>query len=210
MATNSYDDSAFEGGYGSGGTDIGANVQTDGNVTADGNVAAVDGTFSGDLNAGVNKAWLRWLGAQELNNVSATVARATYTTNYVDLPVLEFSSSALNIVTATLQLPNYDAAGLALDILWAATTGTSGDTGWLARMFNISAGAALNGASGANNRVFSTFVAQNQVVMDTINLTPDVLSAGDFFTLWFARDGANAGDTFDGTAQLIGLGLRYA
>lgn len=126
--------------------------------------------------------------------------------------VLDFDADADEAAIFTGAYPaHYGGGDLLVELLWAATSATSGNVKWLASIENTSgsdidadafgsaasATAATSGTSGALTNTSLTVVAANAG-------SPQ---AGDAFRVKVVRDADDAADTMAGDAELIAVHL---
>lgn len=208
------------GGYGSA-PDGGADFDQAGNIAANGGLE-VDGaaafgggaTVAGDFAVtGVDTTWSVYLPAHLGMPDPALPCGPVNISNWRNYQVatasLAFDPNAPEAAYFQFRLPeNYDGRPLKFTLEWSATAGTSGDVRWGVNPISFDDGDTLI-KTDILTYVQDTFVATSVFHIATVNITLPSASNGRMVTLRVLRDSANAGDTFDSDAALIGIGIDY-
>lgn len=204
-----------------GGLDIddAGNLATDGDVTIGGALDAlgslsVGGDFELGAN-GVNRAWSSWLDVGD--GVPSGGTPATGPTSWDvrsdrKIQTLDYGTASA-LINATFQAilpPDYDGSALKMDIFWTANSGTSGNVLWQIGANCYGDGDDASGAWGGLIAVTPAFQGQNVQHISTVTITPADASAGNMLYILLRRNGGHASDTFDGTARVQGIRIRYA
>lgn len=201
--------------------DNAGHLATNGDVTIDGElstalITAQDVIVEDDFNiTGRDLTWSEYLHAADGSPTSNSGCNAVSQTQ-VRLREVEFRS--LDFVTALdrraifnfILPPHYAGGVLQLDLMWTISAGTpGGDVRWVANALNLSDDDPMNQAP-AGSAGEDTAIAVHDLHTQTLTVTPTNASAGDFCNVVIIRNGSNALDTFDNTAQLIALRISNA
>lgn len=150
-----------------------------------------------------------------LSNEPPASAYATLDTRNAH-PVLDFDAATDEEAVFTGVLPrNYGGGGLTVDLIWAASSATSGNVVWDAAIERIGAAqqdidsdgfAAVQSATGAANATSGNTTVTS--ITFTSGAQMDNLAAGELFRLKVRRDANNVSDTMVGDAELLGVEIR--
>lgn len=147
-----------------------------------------------------------------LHNQPPAAAYATLDTRNA-IPVLDFDAAAAEDAIFGGVLPrHYAGGGLTVTLHWTATSATTGNVKWNAQVERMNTDldadsfaaaqtttTTANGTSGIIATTAVTFTAGAQM---------DSLAVGEAFRLKVTRDGADAGDTMAGDAELHRVEIR--
>ena len=129
--------------------------------------------------------------------------------------VLDFDDSSDESAVFSGVLPRqYKGSGLTVNVIWAATTATSGDVVWAAAFERLQEDADdLDSASFAAAQTATAIAASDagKVKRSGIEFTHaqiDGLLIGERFRVKVTRDADHASDTMTGDAELIAVGIR--
>ncbi len=207
------------GGYDSepdGGADIdgAGNVATNGDLAADG-----DGTIGGDLNVGgdftldgLDTNWRVYLpanlGIPDPSLPCGALAASNWRNFQVVTPSLAFDPDSPQAAFFQFRLPKgYDGRPLNFTLEWSATAGTTGDVRWGVNPLQFDDGSSLI-ETGTLYFVNDTLIGLNYLHEASALIDALISESGEFVTIRIIRDGSNVLDTFDDSAQLIGIQIE--
>jgi hypothetical protein len=161
--------------------------------------AVIGGVYSIPIIAGA-------LTPNTTNGAVATLLETT--TNKVMLNTLDYDQSTLQSAQIAVPMPkSWNEGTVTVQFIWTATSG-SGDIVWGVKAVAISDGDAIDAAFGTAQTVTDTLIATND--QHETSFTSALTIAGspannDVVYFNFYRDAANASDTLNATAKLIGV-----
>ncbi len=201
------------GGYGSAaaGTSPAGGMSVDhaGHAALSGDLT-VDGAFSA---AGLVRHWERYVGAiAGLPDASNPPAGPTLTGwgTRISTHTLNFGPTSLADAHFNVAMPpTYDGRPLVFELLWGAQAGSSGVVRWEIRGYCLAHGANLAETGVPSNIVNDTFDGVNLMHVTSITHQPLNSASHGLMSFLVRRRAADAEDTFNDTAKLIGVRIAY-
>ncbi len=170
----------------------------------------------GDLGCGgVFENWSCWIPAREMWAETDLGAAGPTRIRWAwgrETQSYDFVSGESRRVCFSAILPrNYDGRALKYELLWSANDGTTGDLVWSLNSLVSGDGELLTEAYSSAAWSTDVFQGVNKVHLTSFNYTPTGAGVDKWFlTNYLFRRTGDDGDTFDGTARLLGVRISFA
>jgi len=202
------------GGYGT----VAAGTSPAGGMSVDNaGHAALNGDFTidGALSVGgLVKQWERYVsavvGMADLTNTPVGPVQTAWGTR-ISTHTIDYHPTTFKDAHFRIALPaSYDGRALAFQLLWGAQAGTAGGVvRWEIRGYCLAHGANLAETAAPSTIVDDVCDGLNQMHVVSLTHTPHNAANGGLLSVLVRRRAADAEDTFNDYAKLIGMRIAY-